>query len=177
MTATASEKQTKKTAEKPQPEPEHVPDLEAIVPEPGELEVEGVPAQVKRLKAFEFLALMRCITRGLGGGLASVRIDTSDSDAMQQDIAALMFAAIPNAIGEFGQFLFAIVEPRDTATEDQKKALQKVMRDPEIETLMDVLGVMILQEKDDLAVLAGKAQAWLAKIQKTMNQTKPETTG
>lgn len=141
---------------------EKQPDLEVIVPEPGRVVIDGIDCQIRRLKTREFLLLMRVITKGLGSGLSAVSIDFTDEESVGRDLAALMVLALPNAFEEFVEFLQAIVEPVDPR---KNAALAKAIGDnPDVDVLLDVFEVMAVQEKDDLAALAGKAQAMWSRV-------------
>lgn len=121
-----------------------------------------VECRVKRLKAREMLALLRVITRGFGGSIASIMIDAEDPDAMQGQILGLMMVAIPESIDEFVDFVQIIVEPADGS---DARRLKKALDNPEPEVVMAVAEIIAFQEKDDLVALVGKARAALARIQ------------
>lgn len=138
------------------------PDVEVIVPEAGEVTIEGVTCNVRRLRTREFLALMKVLTRGLGSGLSEVRLDFSDGDAVARDLSALMLLAIPNAFGEFCLFLTTIVEPTD---ETKRGVIVQYLNDnPDLDVLLAVFEKVAVQEKDDLSALAGKAQAMWSRV-------------
>lgn len=141
-------------------------DVEAIAPTDGRvtLTIDGDPVacRVRRLKTREFLALLRVITNGLGPMLGQVSIDLSDEEAVQRDLSALLLLALPNAVDEFVEFLRTVVEPVDkrrTAT-----VAAYLIENPEIDDLIPVFEQIATQEKDDLIVLAGKAQAMWSRL-------------
>lgn len=138
------------------------PDVEAILPVEEKLEIEGIPAVVKRLKAKEFLQLVRVLTAGLGAGVGSVDLSSGTDEEIQTRVMGLFLAAIPEAIPEFGEFLFSIV---DAEKPSDRAALKKAMENPEIDVMLDVLALVAIQEKDDIRSLAGKAKAALTRIQ------------
>lgn len=141
---------------------EKVEDLSAIIPVDGEFTVDGITAVVKRLKAKEFLQLVRVLTIGLGPNVANVDLSSGTEDEVQSRVIALFVMAIPEAIDEFGQFLFSVVDAKDPK---QRGELVKAMENPDIEVLMDVISLIAIQEKDDLRSLVGKAKAALTRIQ------------
>lgn len=147
-------------------------DLDTILPVGGTFEVDGIPAVVNRLKAREFLSLMRVLTQGLGAGaqeiIGSMKFDSDDKDQMAGQIIGLFVLAIPNAIEQFGDFLLSVVTPKDPA--DRGK-LMVAMQNPEIEVLLDVFTLIAEQEKDDLASLVGKAKAAVARISSVYQTT------
>jgi hypothetical protein len=138
-----------------------VPDLDVIVPEHGELLVEGIPAVVKRLKSKEFLSLIRVLTVGLGAGIGDIDLSGNEEE-VKNKMTGLFILAIPEAVEEFGAFLFSVVDAKNP---HERNDLRKAMDNPEIEVMLDVLTLVILQEKDDFASLVGKAKASLSKIQ------------
>lgn len=150
--------------------PKQPDDLDLILPEGGIVEIDGIKARVKRLKTYEFLGLMRVITNGLGPSLGQHEWDTSDEEQLKADLVAMVITAMPNAAEEFIVFLRSVLEPVDP---DQAAALALAMRNPDPIDSIDVIGVLVDQEAPDLSVLAGKARAWISKIQKTMRRTQP----
>ena len=142
------------------------PDLDVIVPEAGGgLTIGGIPASVKRLRMRELIALGRVMTAGASPALGAVKLNTNDPEAMGADLAAILMLALPNAIEEFCDFLAALVEARDPS--DASRLASYVRDNPDLEELVDVLNVMVEQEKDTLASLAGKLQGTIALLSKT----------
>lgn len=138
------------------------PDIEVILATPGNLVIEGIPAQVKRLKSREFFGLLRVLTNGLGTNIHLFKLDTSNPEALQGEIVAMAVMAIPNAFDDFASFVQIIVEPKDRK---QAQELRDVLDNPDPEVLIDVLTILAEQEKDDIIGLGGKAKAALTKIQ------------
>lgn len=140
-----------------------VPDIEPILAASTEtFAVNGIPCQVKRIKSREFLALMRVITKGLGGNVARFKFSMDDADEAQAQILALLLMAIPNAIDEFADLLMGMVQAKDRT---QQGAVMAEMQNPDVDVLMDAITVLLEQEKDDMVALVGKARASLTKIQ------------
>lgn len=147
---------------------EKTPDLEAILPEEAPFEVEGIPAVVKRLKAKEFLQLVRVLTVGLGNGVRDVDLSSGTEEEIQTRVVGMFLAAIPEAVPEFGEFLLTIVEAKEPR---QKNDLRKAMENPEIDVMLDVLTIVAIQEKDDIRSLVGKAKGALTRIQSVYRPT------
>lgn len=150
-----------------------VPDLELILPDPGEMKVSGIDVLIRRLRTREFLALIKILTHGLAGGLADIKIDTKDPEQMQANLVGMFAMALPEAVDEFVQFVFTITDPK---VETDRARLAIELQNPDPGEVLDLLGIVAIQEKDDLAALAGKVQAWIAKIQKAYRPT-PTTAG
>jgi len=136
-------------------------DLESIVPAPGTIDVDGIPARVRRLKSREFLSLIRVLTLGLGPNIGEFKLD-GDEDEVKGQVIAMFLMAIPEAIDEFGQFMFSIVDPVDPK---DGKELAKRMKNPEVEVLIDLITIVAEQEVNDFQSLVGKAKAALTRIQ------------
>lgn len=153
--AAVQEEQTESAPEEPKP------DLAVILPEEGEVEIDGIRCTVKRLKTIEMLSLVRVLTRGLGQSMQEVRLDF-DSEEVASDLAALMVIAIPEAVDEFVTFLHSVVVPIDSTRHSDLKV---ALANPPIETLLDVAEVIATQEKDDLKSLVGKAQSMWTRMQ------------
>lgn len=151
-------------------------DIEAILPDPIRLNVNGQPCRVNRLKTREFLSLMRVLTAGLGPALGQVRLDFDNAETIARDMSALMLLAVPNATQEFSVFLASIVEPLDPG---EKGAVAKYLHDnPDLDVMIDVFEAMATQEKDDLAHLMGKARSMWSRVSDLYRpKTSPNTSG
>lgn len=143
-------------------EQENLPDLEPIMPTERRIDVAGMPCKVRRLKTREFLSLINVLTSGLGPALTDVSLDFTDPDAVARDMSALMLLAVPNAVDEFTVFLRSVVDPIDA--DDRGKVAAYLMDNPDIDVLLDIFEIVASQEKDDLATLAGKAQAMWKRV-------------
>lgn len=137
-------------------------DLEPIVPTEKVMDVAGCKCRVKRLKTREFLSLLQVLTSGLGPALGEVKLDFTDGDTVSRDLSALMLLAVPNAIDEFTVFLRNVVEPVNE--QDRAVVATYLLDNPDVEVLLDIFEAVALQEKDDLAVLGGKAQAMWSRL-------------
>lgn len=144
------------------------PDLEVIVPSEGTFVVDGITARVKRLKSKEFLGLIRVLTLGLGPSIGQFDLSGKDEEEVQGKVIAMFIMAIPEAIDEFGEFLFSVVEPVDKSQDGQ---LHLAMKNPDMDVLLEVITVIAEQEADDFASLVGKAKAALTRIQSVYRPT------
>jgi hypothetical protein len=160
---------TAELQDKPQPdltveEVPKTPDLEVILAEPGSLEIAGIAVQVNRIRANEFFALINVLTAGLEGRMGAVMENLQEAEGGDETQAALvtMFVlAVPKALPEFAQFLRTITHARQ---ESDRARLALELENPDPGDLLDILGVLAVQEKDDLYALVGKARAWISKI-------------
>ncbi|MFE2751562.1 hypothetical protein ACFXGA_06115 [Actinosynnema sp. NPDC059335] len=135
-------------------------DFEVILAEPGHLTVAGIPARVKRIRTRELMLAVRVLTSGVGAGLA--HIDWDDRDNLQVNLAGLLLSAIPDAYDEFVDLVRALVEPAEPIQDsDTQRAWNQEMANPEVETTVDVIAVLVAQERDVIPVLLGKARTLL----------------
>lgn len=157
--------------EAPAPAEEKPADLEAILPSEFRVVIDGMPCKVRRLKTREFLALVQVLTSGLGPALGNVKLDFSDDEAIARDLSALMLLAIPNAVDEFVFFLTSVVEP--VKDSDRGKIATYLQDNPDIDVMLEIFEGIAVQEKDDLVVLAGKAQAMWSRVAGLYTKQKP----
>lgn len=142
-------------------------DAELILPDPGgKIVIAGKDCRVKRFRTRELLAFIRVLLRGIGPDLNEVAkaVDTKDRKQMEADLLGIMVVALPNAFDEFVDFLGTVVEPVDP---DDARAVRQEMANPEPAAAIDVLGLIVHQERDELKELWGKARAWISKIAPT----------
>ena len=130
---------------------EKKPDLDAIVPAEGVVEIEGVKYKVKRLRLLELASLMRVVSVGAGPALAQLQDAFDGDEDMTSQVMAVLVVSLPNAIGEFVEFLNVVL-----VSEDGKSPEGLV--NPDLDVLLDVVGIIVEQEKDDLPALVGKAK-------------------
>lgn len=138
-------------------------DLEAILPNEGKLDVEGIDCIVRRLKSREFLQLVRVLTTGLGPSISQINL-AGDQEELQGQLIGMILMAIPEAADEFGDFVFSIVEPVNRA---DKNELREKLQNPELDVLIDVLTIVVVQEAPDFQSLVGKVKAALKLVQGT----------
>jgi hypothetical protein len=130
------------------------PDLAAIMPDPANITLAGIPVRIRRLQTRELLLAIRILTTGMGAGLSRVDL-TGSKEELTQTLIALLITAVPDAPDELIDLLTAIVEARN---KEHKQDLADLMGNPPIDVTIDVITAVAAQEKDDLAALAGKAR-------------------
>lgn len=135
-------------------------DLETIAPEESEVVVDGVRCRVKRLRTREVLTIVRVLTRGIGPGVQDLDF-TGPRDQVAQELAGALIVAVPESPDEFLQFVSDVVEPID---ESNLKPFQEAIRNPELETLLEVAEAVAVQEADNLKSLMGKATAMANRV-------------
>lgn len=142
-------------------------DSDVILPDsPEELVLNGIPAEVKRLRTREFLSLMKVLLRGVGGDLMDAFAET-DEKRMQGRLTGLILVAIPNAEHEFIVFLQRVVQAKN---EKQRAELFHYLENPDIDDLMTIARIVIEQEAQDFAKLGKDAKAWWMTIRETVTQ-------
>lgn len=144
------------------------PDLEAIFPDPSKLTILGISATVRRLQTREIMAGIRILVDQLGSSITEIDLDalrpTSGDDdeeaqakreAQKQHILGMLLVAAPDAADEILKLISGLVEARDAT---QQATLEAIMFNPPPAVTLDVIGVVIEQERDDLTALVGKAR-------------------
>ena len=135
-------------------------DLNVIVPEKGGVvTIDGVNYRVKRIKLIELASFMRVVSTGVGPAMMQAGALFDNEDDVGGQIAGMTIVALPNAVEEFIAFLNTVLVPVD---ETQDAAIVN----PDPEAVLDVVALMVEQEKDDWQALAGKARKmWEATVQ------------
>lgn len=130
-------------------------DLNVIVPEKGGVVlVDGAEYRVKRIRLIELASFMRVISTGAGPVLMQAGALFDNEEDMTGQITGLVIVALPNAVEEFIDFLNTVLEPVGEV-EDGK------IVNPDPTAVLDVVALMVEQEKDDWQALMGKArQMW-----------------
>jgi hypothetical protein len=140
------------------PGDEPVKDLERLVPQlPESVTVAGVLCSVNRVRTRELMLLARVLTRGIGENMKMVEFD-GDAGDVEAQILGLLVIAIPEAGDEILDLLRAIVRPAETLSDDDPRAaaFHAAMRNPEVDTMLDTLGVLVRQERETFPLLVGK---------------------
>lgn len=156
----------------PAPEPEE--DLEVIAPPPGDpfpigAESPGGPVMVRvnRLRTVEFLALMRCLARGLGPGIAELDF-TAEGEEQVGQVVGIMLTALPNASTEFMQFVQTVTV---AVGKDDKKRVADELANPSLDDMLAIVERVVENELPDLRELVGKAQAMWGRVSKMYART------
>lgn len=138
-------------------------DLATIAPTEGPVTIAGVPCMVRRVRTRELMLLVRVLTAGFGPGLSAIDFKGSESDWGPQ-LAGLMVMAIPEAHDEFLDLLRALVEPENTLDDEARTAFDAEIRNPDIDTSMDVIATIAAQERDTFPALLGKAKLLVGQV-------------
>lgn len=145
------------------------PDADLIVPATSAMHVDRIPVRVVRLRTRQWFALARVIGTGLGAGVLDLEIDWTDPELKEQ-LLAILVLALPGAEDEMIGFLRTLVVPVDAGDQDR---LVEAMRNPSVSDVLDLVGVILDQEGDDLRGIVGKAAALAPKV----SQILPPKTG
>lgn len=148
MTASATEETTS-------PAENADTDLRVINPVEQTVTVAGISCRVRRIRMRELLLAARVLTSGVGPNLQTI---DWDDDNVDQYVLGLLLMAIPEAYQEVLDLLRALVEPAEGLTDAQRNAFQQEMRNPDTGLGMDVIGIMLAQERETWPVLMGKAR-------------------
>lgn len=122
----------------------------------------GSTVVIRQLKLREFLALLRIITRS--GAIGSIDFNFDDPQAFVQNLLVAILFAIPEASDETVDFVRLIVEPAvlDSAPEkslEQRQALFDELFNPDLEDIINIMGVVVASEGQDLAKLGKRLRA------------------
>lgn len=117
----------------------------------------GTKVVIRQLKLREFLRLLKIISRGaaFSGGL---QLDFDDPNQFVQTLIAMVLLAIPEAEDETIEFVQSMVDPANISSDrktaiEQRTALFEELDNPEIEDLINVIGVIVASEGRDLQKL------------------------
>lgn len=127
--------------------------LGTIAPEATAIEVDGVRCQVNRLRMRELMKLVRVLTTGVGDGITRLDYTNASQDEFAQQLFGMAIVGIPEAEDEFAELLQAVVVPVDPRHSDNVRA---AMDNPEADLVVDVIGIVIEQEKESFSALLGK---------------------
>lgn len=126
--------------------------LDTIAPTEAPVTVGDIPCRVKRLRMRELMKLVRVLTTGLGDGLA--RLDfNAEAEEFGQQLFGMAIVGIPEAEDEFVELVQALVEPVDPRHSGR---VREALDNPEADIVIDVLGVVIEQERESFGLLLGK---------------------
>ena len=128
--------------------------LETIAPTEQAVTVDGVPCRVSRLRMRELLKLVRVLTTGLGDAMSALDFN-ADKDAFAQQLMSAAIVGIPHAEDEFVELVQAVVVPQDPRRADE---VRDALHNPDLDVVIDAVGVVIDQEADAFQSLLGKVQ-------------------
>lgn len=149
------------------------PDLEVISPSTGELTIRGIKCRVNRLKTREILLLLRVFTRTFGENIGELGINLDDEDdETASRLAGILIVAIPEGIEEFIDLFAGLVEPVGKLNDAQRRELDEELRNPDPDVAVEVIDIIVEQEKDDLKSLLGKVRALWSKAGKAYSKPK-----
>lgn len=138
------------------------PDLAAIVPEGGVVEVDGVRCKIRRMNLLEMASLLRVVTVGAGPALSALG-DSQEIDSEQ--LTGLILLSLPNAAPEFVEFVRVMLVPEDEVPDGW-------FVNPSVDATFDIIAVIIDQEKDDWEALVGKAKRlWETALQPLLDRS------
>lgn len=161
-----------------QPFPTETSDTEAIEADPEKDEIEallstpngpfelssGTAVVVRQMNLREFLRLLRIISRGAGATLGSISLDFDNPDQFVQTLLAMILFAVPEAEQETVEFIQTIVEPANLARDpklalEQRGALLDELDNPDLEDMINILGVIVASEGRDLQKLGKRLRS------------------
>lgn len=146
-------------------------ELDRLDPLPLVLKLKsGQEFEVQPLKLRQFLALLRILTRGATGVLATGGLSSRDSDDFARQLMMILLFAIPEAEEETIDFIKAISKPKLTgnpqADTDLADTFEKDLNDPELEDIVLILQAIVEQEADDLRSLGNRLKSMMKTAEK-----------
>lgn len=131
-------------------------DLQSLIPQlPGTVTVAGVECTVNRVRTRELMLLARVLTRGIGENLQMVDFESDDAEAQ---IMGLLVVAIPEAGEEVVDLIRVLVRPLEKLPDQDPRAagFHEEMQNPDVDTTLDTLAVLVRQEMETFPLLLGK---------------------
>lgn len=124
----------------------------------------GTAVVIRQMKLREFLRLLKIISRGGGAALAGMNLDFEDPNAFTQSLLMMVLFAIPEAEDETIDFIQSMVEPANLSKDkkianDQLVALYTELDNPEMEDIIDIIGVLVASEGRDLQKLGKRLRS------------------
>ncbi len=143
------------TAETAFTEPTQIEEIMGSVD--NRLLVDDIECEVGRLKTREFFALMRVLTRGMGGQVVSLFEAGLPTEELGARFVGALLMSLPQAENDFLLLMKQMVRPVDPAMAEPLKA---ALDNPELEVLMQVAETIALQEAGELTRLGKAARSW-----------------
>jgi hypothetical protein len=149
---------------------------------------DGTVVKLLDLKARQFFKLLKILTHGPAVNLMAAQGSGSLLSGTGEEVLGRLVGfigvSIPDAFDEVIEFLYDMVEPTGLGGTKQSKAeddakvrnLAKVMSNPELEDILDLVEAIVRRESEDLAALGKKVGKLLNLAQKTGQlDTSPES--
>lgn len=124
----------------------------------------GTAIKVRQMRLREFLRLLKIISRGGGASLANLDLDMNDPSTFAQSLMVMVLFAIPEAENETIEFIQSMVEPANVSKDkkvatEQYVALYEELDNPEMEDMINVIGVIVASEGRDLQKLGKRLRS------------------
>lgn len=142
-------------------------EIEILLAASGELILStGQQIRIKRLKARQFFALLRIITRGGAKILSTIQWgDIKTPEGFASQMIALIVFSVPEAEEPTIDFIISMVEM--PVEEEERIALIRTLTDLELDDMLDIIETIILREKEDLVGLGKRIKRYADLAQKT----------
>lgn len=148
-------------------------EIEALLSTPnGPFELStGTAVVIRQMNLREFLRLLKIISRGAGASLSSMSLDFNDPDSFVQTLLAMILFAVPEAEDETVDFIQSMVDPANLSPNskmalDQRVALAEELSNPDLEDMINILGVIVASEGKDLQKLGKRLRAMFSTASK-----------
>lgn len=145
---------------------EELNEIEALLSTPnGPFELStGTAVVIRQMNLREFLRLLKIISRGAGASVAGLSLDFDNPDQFVQTLLAMILFAVPEAENETVDFIQSMVEPANLVRDsklalEQRRALLEELNNPDLEDMINILGVIVASEGKDLQKLGKRLRA------------------
>lgn len=141
-------------------------EIDRLDPLPEKLRLKcGIEFEMQPLKLRQFLALLRIVTRGATGVLATGGISSRDGEDFARQLMMLLLFAIPESEQETIDFIQTLTKPVLTGNPDADADLQQqfdeALLDPELEDIVLIVQALVEREADDLRSLGNRLKSML----------------
>jgi hypothetical protein len=142
-------------------------EVDRLDPLPDKLKlVNGIEFEMQPLKLRQFLAMLRIVTRGATGVLASGGLSSRDGDDFARQLMMLLLFAIPESEEETIEFIGTLVKPVLTGNPEIDDKIvtefEEAIRDPELEDMALIIQAFVQNEAADLRSLGNRLRSMLS---------------
>lgn len=158
---------TAKTAPTPAKGEETPDPIGEIIQEPIDtpIVIDGIDCRVKRLRTRGFLALMRVLLRGVGGGVSAIW--TGPPGQVADRFVGTLGVAIPQAEEHWIAFCRRMVEAVDPK---QQERVNDALDDPSLDETYAIITRLAEQEGPEIVRLGKAAKGWWEMNQEQMKE-------
>lgn len=141
-------------------------EVDRLDPLPDKLKLKnGIEFTVNPMRLRQFLALLRILTRGASGFLASGGLTARDPEEFARQLMMLLLLAIPESEEETIEFVKTLTAPVLTGNpeidEEISQNLDATLTDPELEDIVLIFQKLVQNEAEDLRSLGNRLRSMM----------------